>query len=91
MTFSFPTISFSQGKASSALPFRHRVTRSSAQVLPEPRLCTRKTINAPANAPVVKARPAFTNERRKYQAVYRHPQDCEHLLDGLRKAGLPEH
>jgi len=34
--------------------------------------------------------PAFTIERWKYHAVYRHSQDGEHLFDGLRKAGLPE-
>jgi adenylate cyclase len=34
--------------------------------------------------------PGFTIARWKPIAVYRNPKDAEHLIDGLRKAGLPE-
>jgi adenylate cyclase len=34
--------------------------------------------------------PGFTIDRWKCTAVYKDPNDAEHLLGGLRKAGLPE-
>jgi adenylate cyclase len=41
-------------------------------------------------AEVLRIEPAFTIEKWKCTAVYRRPEDAEHLFDGLRKAGLPE-
>jgi adenylate cyclase len=41
-------------------------------------------------AEVLRINPGFTLERWKRLAVYRTPQDVEHHLDGLRKAGLPD-
>jgi hypothetical protein len=34
--------------------------------------------------------PRFTIATWKVTAVYKNPDDTEHLLEGLRKAGLPE-
>jgi adenylate cyclase len=41
-------------------------------------------------AEVLRINPRFTIERWKRLAIYRNPEDVEHFLDGLRKAGLPE-
>jgi adenylate cyclase len=41
-------------------------------------------------AEVLRINPNFTIERWKRLAVYKNPQDAEHRIDGLRKAGLPE-
>jgi adenylate cyclase len=41
-------------------------------------------------AEVLRINPGFTIERFKRLAVFKNPQDLEHELDGLRKAGLPE-
>jgi adenylate cyclase len=41
-------------------------------------------------AEVLRINPAFTIESWKRLAVYKDPKDVEHLIDGLRKAGLPE-
>jgi adenylate cyclase len=41
-------------------------------------------------AEVLRINPGFTIERFKPLAVYRNPKDAEHLIDGLRKAGLPK-
>jgi adenylate cyclase len=41
-------------------------------------------------AEVLRINPGFTTERFKPLAVYKNPEDLEHRLDGLRKAGLPE-
>jgi adenylate cyclase len=41
-------------------------------------------------AEVLRMNPDFTIARWKVTAVYKNPEDAEHLLDGLRKAGLPE-
>jgi len=41
-------------------------------------------------AEVLRITPAFTIERYKCLTVYENPEDVEHRLDGLRKAGLPE-
>jgi adenylate cyclase len=41
-------------------------------------------------AEVLRINPGLTIERFKPLAVYRNPEDLEHRLDGLLKAGLPE-
>ena len=41
-------------------------------------------------AEVLRINPGFTIERYKPLAVYKNPEDAEHRLDGMRKAGLPE-
>jgi adenylate cyclase len=41
-------------------------------------------------AEVLRINPGFTIESWKRLAVYKDPKDAEHILDGLRKAGLPE-
>jgi adenylate cyclase len=41
-------------------------------------------------AEVLRIEPGFTIEKWKCTAVYKNPEDAEHLFDGLRKAGLPE-
>jgi adenylate cyclase len=40
-------------------------------------------------AEVLRIEPNFAIDRWKCTAVYKDPRDTEHLLDGLRKAGLP--
>src|SRR5215470_4272560 len=42
-------------------------------------------------AEVLRINPGFTIERFRPLAVYKNPNDFEHRIDGLRKAGLPEH
>jgi len=39
---------------------------------------------------VLRINPGFTIQGFKPLAVYKHPEDFEHRLDGMRKAGLPE-
>jgi hypothetical protein len=39
---------------------------------------------------VLRINPAFTIEGFKRLVVFKDPNDTEHRLDGLRKAGLPE-
>jgi hypothetical protein len=39
---------------------------------------------------VLRINPAFTIASWKHMAIYKDPKDAEHILDGLRKAGLPE-
>jgi hypothetical protein len=34
--------------------------------------------------------PGFTMESSKRILVYKDPEDLEHCIDGMRKAGLPE-
>jgi adenylate cyclase len=41
-------------------------------------------------AEVLRINPGYTIEGIKRLFVYRDPKDTEHILDGLRKAGLPE-
>jgi hypothetical protein len=41
-------------------------------------------------AEVLRIEPDFAIDRWKCTAVYKDPKDTEHLLVGLRKAGLPE-
>ena len=41
-------------------------------------------------AEVLRVNPGFTIERFMPLAAYKNPEDLEHRLDGLRKAGLPE-
>jgi adenylate cyclase len=41
-------------------------------------------------ARVLRINPGFTIESWKRIAVYKDPEDLEHRIDGLRKAGLPE-
>jgi adenylate cyclase len=41
-------------------------------------------------AEVLRINPGFTIQGFKPLAVYKHPEDFEHRLDGMRKAGLPE-
>jgi adenylate cyclase len=41
-------------------------------------------------AEVLRINPGFTIERYKRLLVHKAPEDAEHRLDGLRKAGLPE-
>jgi adenylate cyclase len=41
-------------------------------------------------AEVLRINPGFTIERFRRLAVDKNPKDAEHLIDGLRKAGLPE-
>jgi len=41
-------------------------------------------------AEVLRIDPGFTIESWKRLAVYKDPKDAEHLINGLRKAGLPE-
>lgn len=43
-----------------------------------------------AAADVLRIEPGFTIDRWKRTAVYKRPEDAEHLFDGLRKAALPE-
>ena len=43
-----------------------------------------------ATAEVLRIEPGFTIDRWKCTAPYKNPDDAQHLLDGLRKAGLPE-
>jgi hypothetical protein len=40
-------------------------------------------------AEVLRINPGFTIERSKPLAVYKNPNDFEHRIDGLRKAGDP--
>ncbi len=42
------------------------------------------------SAEVLRINPGFTIESLKRLVVYKDPKDAEHILDGLRKAGLPE-
>jgi adenylate cyclase len=39
---------------------------------------------------VLRINPGFTIEKRKRINVFKNPEDAEHRIDGLRKAGLPE-
>jgi len=39
---------------------------------------------------VLRINPGFTIESWKRLLVFKDPEDVEHRLDGLRKAGLPE-
>jgi adenylate cyclase len=39
---------------------------------------------------MLRINPSFTIEHYKRLAVYKNPEDVEHRLDGMRKAGLPE-
>jgi adenylate cyclase len=41
-------------------------------------------------AEVLRINPGFTIQRYKRLLVFKHPEDAEHRVDGLRKAGLPE-
>jgi adenylate cyclase len=41
-------------------------------------------------AEVMRINPGFTIESAKRVIVYKDPEDVEHRLDGMRKAGLPE-
>jgi adenylate cyclase len=41
-------------------------------------------------AEVLRINPGFTIEGWKRILPYSDPKDAEHLIDGLRKAGLPE-
>jgi len=41
-------------------------------------------------AKVLRINPGFTIESYKRLSVYKNPEDAEHRIDGLRKAGLPE-
>ena len=41
-------------------------------------------------AEVLRVNPGFTIESWKRLAVYKVPEDAEHRIDGMRKAGLPE-
>ena len=41
-------------------------------------------------AEVLRINPGFTIESLKRLLVYKDPKDAERILDGLRKAGLPE-
>ena len=41
-------------------------------------------------AEVLRIEPGFAIGKWKCTAVYKDPKDTEHLLDGLRNAGLPE-
>jgi tetratricopeptide (TPR) repeat protein len=43
-----------------------------------------------AAAEVLRINPGFTIESSKRILVYKDPQDLEHYVDGMRKAGLPE-
>jgi hypothetical protein len=45
---------------------------------------------AKSAADIVRIEPGFTIDRWKCTAVYKDPNDAEHLFDGLRKAGLSE-
>jgi hypothetical protein len=39
---------------------------------------------------VLRINPGFTIEKRRRINVFKNPEDAEHRIDGLRKAGLPE-
>ena len=39
---------------------------------------------------ILRARPSFSAERWRDHIVYIRDEDRDHLVDGLRKAGLPE-
>jgi adenylate cyclase len=41
-------------------------------------------------AEVLRINPGFTIESAKRFLVYKDPKDAEHVIDGMRKAGLPE-
>ena len=41
-------------------------------------------------AMVLRINPGFTIESSKHIFVYKNPKDLEHLMDGMRKVGLPE-
>ena len=41
-------------------------------------------------ADVLRINPAFTIESWKRLAIFKNPEDADHLIDGIRKAGLPE-
>ncbi len=41
-------------------------------------------------AEVLRINPAFTIESWKRLAVFKNPKDADHLIDGIRKTGLPE-
>jgi hypothetical protein len=41
-------------------------------------------------AEVLRINPGFTIESHKRLVLHKDPKDAEHLIDGLRKAGLPE-
>jgi adenylate cyclase len=41
-------------------------------------------------AAVLRFNPAFTIESWKRTAPFKDPKDAGHLIDGMRKAGLPE-
>jgi adenylate cyclase len=41
-------------------------------------------------AELLRINPAFTIESWKRLAVFKNPEDADHLIDGMRKAGLPE-
>jgi hypothetical protein len=40
-------------------------------------------------AEVLRINPDFTIERHKRLFVHKRPEDIEHRIDGMRKAGLP--
>ena len=42
-----------------------------------------------AAAEVLRIDPTYTIEKTARLATYKYPRDADHLLDGLRKAGLP--
>jgi hypothetical protein len=41
-------------------------------------------------AEVLRINPSFTIATWKRLAVHKNPEDAEHRIDGLRKAGLPD-
>ena len=53
---------------------------------------TGQLVEARAEADEVRRiEPGFTIDRWKSTAVYKYQEDAEHLFEGLRKSGLPEH
>jgi hypothetical protein len=71
---------------------RHVVTVSEYRELSD-RHCHQIPIAASTRkspAPALRANPAYSLEQRRIVLPYKNPDDFERVVEGLRKAGLPE-